>query len=148
MVIIVIKMHTVLKSPSNVSSFLHTIHIFGFRSHYDEVFLECSITTGKAVKKFYKRSHWHCYLCTQLFRRISAFRMHLSYHEKKAYPPLNKAPEDPAVKDSNGETHLSSKETGALKQRTRVMNAVSASKINILFNVMLEMFIRKREKEW
>ena len=45
-------------------------------------FLECSTKVEKAVKKFKKRSHWHCSLCPQLFDRISEFRIHLTNHNK------------------------------------------------------------------
>ena len=60
-------------------------------------FLDCSTTIGKTIKAFNKRSHWHCYLCTQLFRRITEFRAHLAHHEKKLNPPVKTARKNPAV---------------------------------------------------
>ena len=47
-------------------------------------YLECSTSSGKAVKKFDKRSHWHCHLCPQLFGRITEFKTHLGCHEKQS----------------------------------------------------------------
>ena len=46
-------------------------------------FLECSTRTEKTVKKFEKRSHWHCCMCPQLFDRVNQFRMHLEIHGGK-----------------------------------------------------------------
>lgn len=46
-------------------------------------FLECSTRTDKTVKKFEKRSHWHCCMCPQLFDRLNEFRMHLETHGGK-----------------------------------------------------------------
>ena len=60
-------------------------------------FLDCSTTIGNTIKAFHKRSHWHCYLCTQLFRRITEFRTHLAHHEKKLNPPVKRARKNPAV---------------------------------------------------
>ena len=60
-------------------------------------FLDCSTTIGNTIKAFHKRSHWHCYLCTQLFRRITEFRAHLAHHEKKLNPPVKRARKNPAV---------------------------------------------------
>ncbi len=82
-------------------------------------FLECSTATAKTVKKFQNRSHWHCYLCTQLFRRIAEFRMHLAYHEKKTFPPIKKGPKhDSAVhKNDMTDSHLFRMETGAQENK-------------------------------
>ena len=60
-------------------------------------YLECSMTTRKADKTFNKRSHWHCCLCPQLFRRIKEFQMHLARHQKISKPPIKKAPKDSAI---------------------------------------------------
>ena len=60
-------------------------------------FLDCSTTIGNTIKTFHKRSHWHCYLCTQLFRRVTEFSAHLAHHEKKINPSVKRARKNPAV---------------------------------------------------
>lgn len=57
------------------------------------------------MKTFHKRSHWHCCLCAQLFRRITEFRAHLAHHEKKLNPPVRKAHKNPAVNKKDRADH-------------------------------------------
>ena len=60
-------------------------------------FVDCSTTMGNTIKTFHKRSHWHCCLCTQLFRRTTEFHAHLAHYEKKLNPPVKRARKNPAV---------------------------------------------------
>lgn len=68
-------------------------------------FLDGSTTIGNTIKTFHKRSHWHCCLCTQLFRGITEFRAHLAHHEKKLNPPVKKAHKNPAVNKKDRDDH-------------------------------------------
>ena len=49
---------------------------------------------GKVSKEFGRRSHWHCSLCLQLFKRNSEFLTRLKSHDIKAKPPAKKASKD------------------------------------------------------
>ena len=65
-------------------------------------YLECSTSSGKAVKKFDKRSHGHCCFCPQLFRRINDFKTHLACHEKQQKGlKKHKIPKNDCVEDTN-----------------------------------------------